>query len=139
MIAGLDVLPLLGKGIPLPSWARCHAATPPGGIWRAALTACPVAVGVLEVTVLQRATGVRGLLLRHGRIAALLLVSSVEVDLGCWAVVPVQRSVAARVSGGVSVAHFDGVWRNGNVLVMFVSRLRDVATREVQGTFSLGR
>lgn len=41
------------------------------------------------------------------------MISGVEVDLGCWAVVPVQRSMAARVSGGVSVAHFDGIWRSG--------------------------
>lgn len=58
VITGLDVLPLAGKGIPLPSWARQHAATPPSCVWGAALAACPVAVGVLEVTVLQGAAGV---------------------------------------------------------------------------------
>lgn len=95
MIAGLDVLPLVGKGIPLPPWAGQHAATPPGCVWRAALAACPVAVGVFEVTVLQGTTGVGGLFLRHGRVAALFLVSSAEVDLGRWAIVPVERSVSA--------------------------------------------
>lgn len=109
VIAGLDVLPLAGEGVPLPSRARQHAATPPGCVRRAALAACPVPIGIPEVTVLQGTTSVGRLFFRHGRVAALLLVSSVKVDLGRGTIVPVERSVSARVSGGVSVAHFDNV------------------------------
>lgn len=58
VIAGLDVLPFVGEGISFPSRVRQHAVTPPGCVWGAALAACPVAVGVLKVTVLQGTTGV---------------------------------------------------------------------------------
>ena len=107
MITVRDVLPLKGKGISLPTCLRQHAPTPTGRVWGAASAAFPVPVGVLVVTILQGTAAMRDLLFRHGRVAALLLISSVEIDLGRWAIVPVQRSMSAIMLGGVSVAHLD--------------------------------